>query len=80
MRDVKKPTDGRSVNLELGEFTWEALLAESERQGVSVQELAAFAVLYYLADVDSGRISRQIRRSPSAGAPARSAGEPDVEV
>jgi hypothetical protein len=31
---------------------------------VPLEELAAFAVRYYLADVDSGRISRRISRSP----------------
>jgi hypothetical protein len=53
-----------SVQVSLEGFAWEALERESERSGVPVQELVAFAVLYYLADLDSGRISRQVMRSP----------------
>jgi hypothetical protein len=53
-----------SVNLRLSGFAWEAIEQESARQGVSVEDLVAFAVLYYLADADSGRIARQISRSP----------------
>lgn len=55
---------GRRVAVRLEGFAWEALEDESVRQGVSMEDLAAFAVLYYLADLDSGRISRQISRSP----------------
>ena len=33
--------------------------------GVSVDELVAFSVVYYLADVDSGRIARRISRGPT---------------
>jgi hypothetical protein len=54
----------RSVEVSLEGFAWEALERESERSGVPVHELVAFAVLYYLADLDSGRISRQVMRSP----------------
>jgi len=35
---------------------------------VPVGELITFSVLYYLADVDSGRIARQIAMSPYPGA------------
>lgn len=54
----------RSVELQLDEFEWEALDAESARLGVTAEELLAFSLLYYLADVDSGRIARAIARSP----------------
>jgi hypothetical protein len=53
-----------SVTLRMGEFAWEAIEQESARQGVSVEEMLAFAVMYYLADADSGRIAREISRSP----------------
>jgi hypothetical protein len=46
-------------------------------QGVPVEELVSFAVMYYLADVDSGRIARRISRSPYAD--AASAGDPPTE-
>lgn len=46
-------------------FAREAIEQESARLGVSVEELAAFALNYYLADVDSGRIARRIAREDS---------------
>lgn len=54
----------RRIHLHLDEFAWEALDAESVRLGVSVEELLEFSLLYYLADADSGRIAREISRSP----------------
>jgi hypothetical protein len=54
----------RNLTLKLDDFAWEALQEESARQQVSVEELIAFALLYYLADADSGRIARRISRSP----------------
>jgi len=53
-----------SVSLRLEGFAWESIQSESERLGVGVEELVGFAVMYYLADLDSGRIARRI--SPSA--------------
>jgi hypothetical protein len=59
-----RTADGdRSVTVRLRGFAWEAIEQESARMGVSVEELASFALQYYLADVDSGRISRRISRS-----------------
>jgi len=54
----------RGLTLRLEQFEWEAIDEECARLGVSVEDFFAFAVLYYLADVDSGRIARQISRSP----------------
>ncbi len=54
----------RSLTLRLDDFAWEAIEQESAELGVSVEELIVFSVLYYLADVDSGRIARRISRSP----------------
>lgn len=54
----------RSVTLTLEGFAWETLDKEAAREGVTTDELITFSVLYYLADVDSGRISRRITRSP----------------
>lgn len=56
-----------SVNVPMDGFAWEAVERESARLGVSVEDFIAFSVMYYLADVDSGRISRQISRSPYPG-------------
>jgi hypothetical protein len=52
------------MTLELDGFAAEAIDEEADRLGVSVEELVSFSVLYYLADVDSGRISREITVSP----------------
>lgn len=54
----------RSVTLRLERFAWDAIDEEAARAGLTTEELITFSVLYYLADVDSGRISRQISRSP----------------
>lgn len=54
----------RSLTLRLEGFAWETIEEESSRLGVSVEDFVAFSVLYYLADVDSGRIARRICRSP----------------
>jgi hypothetical protein len=61
----------RSVEVALDEFAWEALGAESSRLGVAADELLTFALLYYLADIDGGRIAREIHRSPAAPAGAK---------
>lgn len=50
----------QELRLDLDEFAWKATEEECTRLGVSAQELATFALLYYLADLDSGRIARQI--------------------
>jgi hypothetical protein len=48
----------RELALEMDQFGWQTLQLESTRLGVSEGELVRFAVLYYLADLDSGRIAR----------------------
>jgi hypothetical protein len=54
-----RATRGGELKLDLDTFGREALAAEAARLGVSPEELARHAVLYYLADCDSGRISRR---------------------
>lgn len=54
----------RSVTLTLDGFAWETLDEEAAREGITTDELITFSILYYLADIDSGRISRRITRSP----------------
>ena len=53
-----------TVTLPLDGFAWDALEDEAEREGLAVEQVIGFAVLYYLADHDSGRISRRISASP----------------
>lgn len=49
----------RSLTLDIDAFAWEGLNEEGAQLGVSVEELARFSILYYLADCDSGRIARR---------------------
>jgi hypothetical protein len=44
----------------LDRFTHEALQQEAALLDVSIEEFVRFAVLYYLADHDSGRIARRL--------------------
>jgi hypothetical protein len=72
-----------SIGLRLGESTTDALVAEAERLGISVEELANFSVLYYLADLDSGRIARTIPPpvhllNPGGPSPSPRGGLPSV--
>lgn len=62
--DDENSEDERTLALQLDDFAWEALREEAAKQGVPAEDLASFAVLYYLADADSGRISRQVGGSP----------------
>jgi hypothetical protein len=59
----------RELKLQLDVFTHEALEQAATRLGLSVEELAHFAVLYYLADGDSGRISRRPPLTPPPDEP-----------
>jgi hypothetical protein len=50
----------QSLTLQFDEFAWKAMEEQAAQLGVSVDEFATFAVLYYLADLDSGRIARRV--------------------
>jgi hypothetical protein len=52
--------DRHKLTLELDNFAWETLSEQSSELGVSIDELATFSVLYYLADIDSKRIARRV--------------------
>jgi hypothetical protein len=58
--DLPGVREQRDVTLQLDGFAYETVAEEAARLGVSVEELVTFAVLYYLADRDSGRIARRI--------------------
>jgi hypothetical protein len=66
---VGDPGDPRGIGeqhaltLHLGDFAHDTIDEEAARLGISVEELATFALLYYLADMDSGRIAREIPAS-----------------
>lgn len=56
-----------SVTLHMDGFAWEAIEQQCDGLGVSMEDFIAFSALYYLADIDSGRVARQITRSPYPG-------------
>jgi hypothetical protein len=58
MAEQEHPHAG--VRVEVEESTWNALLREARRQGVDIRVLAAHAVLYFMADVDSGRVAQRM--------------------
>lgn len=62
----------RRVTVELEDFAWEQIDEEAAREGLDIERLVEFALLYYLADADSGRISRRVSRSPFAEFTTRS--------
>ena len=61
----------RRVEIELDEFGWEALTAEAERQGVSLEELIYHAAMHYLAG-DRTALSYKVPRSKKRSDPNRS--------
>ena len=50
------------MTIELSDFAWSSISEEARRQGVPVEELLAHAAMYYLADLDSGRIAARVVR------------------
>jgi hypothetical protein len=63
-RGDRRILGGKRVTLQLEGFAAEAIDEECDRLGISAEELVSFSVLYYLADMDSGRIARRIATSP----------------
>ncbi len=55
---------GERLELRLDTFAMQALREECDRLSISPQQLAEFAIAYYLADLDSGRIARRIPPGP----------------
>jgi hypothetical protein len=53
----------RQVTLRLERFAWEAIDEQTAASGMPTEDFLAFAALYYLADINSGRIARRISRS-----------------
>jgi hypothetical protein len=54
----------RKFELTLDRFASETLEQQSEQLGVPEHEIVRYALLYYLADLDSGRIARRIADAP----------------
>lgn len=54
----------KQMAVQLDGFTAEVIDEEANRLGISVERLVSFSVLYYLADVDSGRIAGRVAKGP----------------
>ena len=54
----------RELQVALDDFGAHALREEAARQGVPLEQLAAYALSYYLADLDSGRLTRRLPPLP----------------
>lgn len=54
------PTQAIEVRMELREELWQCLQAESQRQGITVEQLVNHAALYVVAEIDSGRATMRI--------------------
>jgi hypothetical protein len=59
---VKRTRIGNTVTvrIKLDDETWEAVVQEAERQRVSAERLVEHAILYFLANFDSGRIAGRL--------------------
>jgi hypothetical protein len=54
------PAANRTTDLDLDDDTVAALAEEAEREGVPTHRLAEHALLYFLADLDSGRAATRL--------------------
>jgi hypothetical protein len=59
-RDHPDRPGGHGLVVDLDEDTWQAVTVEAERQNVSPETLVTHAVVYFLADLDSGRLGDRL--------------------
>jgi hypothetical protein len=57
-----EPGGATAVEVEVDEETWRSLLEEAAAQSTDSETLARHALLFFLADVDSGRIAGKLAR------------------
>jgi hypothetical protein len=57
-----EPDQGSALHVELGEETGQALATQAAAQGVSPESLGRHALLFFLADVDSGEVASTLER------------------
>jgi hypothetical protein len=48
------------LKLDLDPDSWRELEVEAERQGVSIERLLVHAIVYFLGDLDAGRVERRM--------------------
>ncbi len=53
------------LEIDLDADSWRVLEAEAKRQHVTLEALVVHAILYFLADLDSGRVGRRILEDES---------------
>ncbi|HEX4484044.1 MAG TPA: hypothetical protein VH081_09680 [Solirubrobacteraceae bacterium] len=71
-----QPAGGKrlALTIELDSFASTALEDEARAMSVSIEEVASFALQYYLADRDSGRTARRLPHPAADGAKRSSRG------
>jgi hypothetical protein len=57
-----EPNGATALEVELGEDAWRALVEEAAAQSVDSETLARHALLFFLADVHSGRVASKLAR------------------
>jgi hypothetical protein len=62
-RFAAAPQNGNGVELELQNDEWDTLAEEARRQDADEERLLEHLTLYYLADLEAGRITARILRS-----------------
>jgi hypothetical protein len=60
---VEEAASDVQVELELGEEAWRALVDEAACQAVAPETLARHALVFFLADFDSGRVAAAVERA-----------------
>jgi len=56
----REPESSGGVDVAFDDETWDVLVAEAQEQGVAPEVLAVHALLYLLADLDSGRLGDRL--------------------
>jgi hypothetical protein len=57
-----EPGGATELEIELGDKAWRALVEEAAAQSTDSEALARHALLFFLADVDSGRVAGKLTR------------------
>ena len=55
-----EPGEPTTFNVTLDDATWGELAEEAERQAVTPEALGTHAILYFVADLDSGRLAEAL--------------------
>jgi hypothetical protein len=60
-----RPAKGAPLRVDLDDGTWRGLVDAAAAQGVSLGRLARHALLFFLADLDAGRVRSRRHEPPS---------------